>query len=199
MILATLFLLAQTAVVEPDMTAESAVDATPDTPTVAAEAPATDAKAVVPRIDRITSERATYDRKEGVIVFDENVFVDDPEYKMHADQVYVFLDGTNELKRVVALGNVALTNELVTAEKKELRVGTCAKATYSKAISKLVMYGDESAPASLSTVGKESGELTGRKITFWLDSEQVEVEKSTITIDASSANGKTDMKKVLGK
>ncbi len=175
MILATLILLAQTAVAEP----------------------APEATAI--RNVKITSERTTYDRKEGVILFDQNVFVNDPEYQMYADQLYVFLDGTNELKRIVAMGNVALTNELVTAGKKELRAGQCAKATYSKASSKLVMYGDENRVARLETVGKDTGSVTGKKITFWLDSEQVEVEgRPEVILDASRMGGKDGMKKMLG-
>ncbi len=146
----------------------------------------------VPRTVRITSDRTDYDRKEGVIMFDRNVFVDDSEYKMHADQLYVFLDGTNELKRIVAIGNVAITNET--------RVGMCAKAAYTKATSKIVMYGDgEGTLARLVDAGKRKSEVEGRKITFWIDSEQVEVEGSTVTLDAGSIGGKDGAKKLLGK
>ncbi len=177
MILVALVLLAQTAVAEP----------------------APEVNPMPIRNVKITSERTTYDRKEGVIMFDKNVFVNDPEYQMYADQLYVFLDGTNELKRIVALGNVALTNELETAGKKELRAGRCAKATYSKSSSKLVMYGDEASVAQLETVGKDTGSVSGKKITFWLDSEQVEVEgRPEVILDASRMNGKGGMKKMLG-
>lgn len=145
------------------------------------------------RTVKITSVRTDYDRREGVIMFDRNVFVDDPEYKLHADRVYVFLDGTNELKRIVAIGNVAVTNEL--------RSGTCAKATYSRANSKLVMYGDNETgtPARLEDNGKKRGELVGRKITFWTDTEQVEVEGSQITVDAGGTDGASAAKKLFGK
>lgn len=138
---------------------------------------------------KITSIRTDYDRKEGVILFDGNVFVDDPEYKMHSDQLYVFLDGTNELKRIVAIGNVAITNEL--------RSGSCAKATYSKPTGKVVMYGDgEEIYARLVDNGKKKSELLGRKITFWTDTEQVEVEGSVVKMEAGSVG---DAKKLLGK
>jgi len=148
--------------------------------------------AVSPRSVKITSERTDYDRKQGVIMFDKDVFVDDVEYQMHADQLYVFLDGTNDLKRIVAIGNVAITNDL--------RVGTCAKATYTKATSKIVMYGDGAETlAKLSDNGKRKSEVEGRKITFWIDSEQVEVEGSTITLDTGSLGGKDGAKKLLGK
>ena len=145
------------------------------------------------RLVKITSVRTDYDRREGVIMFDRNVFVDDPEYKLHADRVYVFLDGTNDMKRIVALGNVAVTNGL--------RTGSCAKATYSRANSKLVMYGDNETgmPARLEDNGEKRGELVGRKITFWTDTEQVEVEGSQITVDAGGKDGADAAKKIFGK
>ena len=148
--------------------------------------------APAPRSVKITSERTHYDRKEGVIMFDRNVCVDDVEYKMHANQLYVFLDGTNDLKRIVAIGNVAITNET--------RVGTCAKAAYTKSTSKIVMYGDgASVMARLEDNGKNRSSVEGRKITFWIDSEQVEVEGSTVTLDAGKLGGKDGAKKLLGK
>ena len=148
--------------------------------------------APAPRSVKITSERTDYDRKEGVIMFDRNVCVDDVEYKMHANQLYVFHDGTNDLKRIVAIGNVAITNET--------RVGTCAKAAYTKSTSKIVMYGDgASVMARQEDNGKNRSSVEGRKITFWIDSEQVEVEGSTVTLDAGKLGGKDGAKKLLGK
>lgn len=145
-----------------------------------------------PRTVRITSQRTDYDRKEGVIMFDREVFVDDPEYKMHADQVYVFLDGTNDLRRIVALGNVSITNEL--------RSGFCAKATYTKALSRIVMYGDgTNVVAWLKDAGKNKSEVRGRRITFWIDSEQVEIEGSEMLLDAGNVGGKNGARKILGK
>ena len=66
---------------------------------------------------KITSASTYYDRKEGVAIFSGRVHVDDEEYQLHAEKAYVFMDGTNELKRIVALGNVAMTNEWLRAAK----------------------------------------------------------------------------------
>lgn len=142
---------------------------------------------------KVTSDRATYLRKDGVLAFEGHVFVDDGEFQMHADSVSLFLEGTNELKRVVAIGNVAVTNEL--------RSGSCAKATYNKALSKVVLYGDEKKgiSAKLIDAGKRRSEVEGKKITFWIDTEQVEVEGSTVTVDAGGLGGKEGAKKFLGK
>lgn len=148
--------------------------------------------AEMPRSVRITSERTDYDRREGVIMFDRNVFVEDAEYQMHSDQLYVFLDGTNELKRIVAIGNVSITNET--------RVGSCAKAAYTRSVGKVVMYGDgKGVMARLADNGKRKSEVEGRKITFWIDSEQVEVEGSKVTLDTGDLGGKEGAKRLLGK
>ena len=185
---------AKPAVVEIELTkSEVAAPAAAEAKSEAKAEETSEAKdAPAPRSVKITSERTDYDRKEGVIMFDRNVCVDDVEYKMHANQLYVFLDGTNDLKRIVAIGNVAITNET--------RVGTCAKAAYTKSTSKIVMYGDgASVMARLEDNGKNRSSVEGRKITFWIDSEQVEVEGSTVTLDAGKLGGKDGAKKRLGK
>ena len=136
----------------------------------------------------ITSERTDYDRKQGIILFDRNVFVDDEQYQMHADQLFVFLDGTNDLKRIVAIGNVSITNENRTA--------SCSRAVFSKAASKVVMYGDDTTTAKLSDPSQRGGVVEGKQITFWLDAEQVEVVGSTVNLPGGMLKGK-DPKKLL--
>lgn len=184
------------AVAEAPAAVEAVTKATPKAETAEAQPPAKKAKKEKKpsekRSVKITSERTDYDRKDGVIMFDKNVFVDDAEYKMHADRIFVFLDGTNELKRIVAVGNVAITNDS--------RVGTCARATYSKAASKIVMHSDgTNVLARLVDNGRRKSEVEGRKITFWVDTEQVEVEGSTVTLDAGGFDGKEGAKKLLGR
>ena len=138
----------------------------------------------------ITAERTDYDRKEGVVLFDRNVFVDDAQYQMHADRLFLFLDGTNDLKRLVAIGNVAITNE----DKRAY----CARATFNKKLGRVVMYSSDEITAQLHEEGKKGSDVKGEKITFWLDSEQVEVENPVITMPGG-IGGKESMKKILGK
>ncbi len=147
----------------------------------------------LPRNVKVTSNRSTYLRKEGVLVFEGDVFVDDVEFKMHADEVTLFLGGTNDLKRIVAIGNVAVTNEL--------RSGTCAKATYNRALSRVVLYGDETKGvfARLKDNGKRKSMVEGRRITFWIDTEQVEVDGSSITVDVGKGAAKDGARRFLGK
>ena len=136
----------------------------------------------------ITSERTDYDRKEGVILFDRNVYVDDEQYQMHADRLFVFLDGTNDLKRIVAIGNVSITNDERTA--------SCSRAVFTKAASKIVMYGDDATYAKLQDPSQTGGMVEGKKITFWLDAEQVTVEGSRVNLPGGALKGK-DPKKLL--
>ena len=71
---------------------------------------------------RITSRTSDFDMKAGVVMFEGDVCVRYSEdFVMCADKLYIFLAGTNELSRVVAVGAVSITNEN--------RVGTCAMAT----------------------------------------------------------------------
>jgi len=147
-------------------------------------------KELTGRDAKITSETMSYDRKEGILFFDRKVYVDDEQYQMHADRVYVFLSGTNDVKRLVALGNVALTNEF--------RSATCDKAVYVKAASKVVLYAPEGGVATLKDESEKGGTITGNRITFWLDSEQVEVQNSDITVPGGAFKA-NDAKKLLGK
>lgn len=126
---------------------------------------------------RITSITSDFDRKQGVALFEGNVkVVYSDDYTMCSDALYAFLAGSNELSRVVAVGHVVITNET--------RIGTCAMATYRRRKSEIEMFGDGgSALARLIETGDDASELEGSRIRFWLDSEQVEVENSRITVE----------------
>jgi lipopolysaccharide transport protein LptA len=159
-------------------TADTAVS--PAAPQEAAEAAPAKKGARTGRDAVITAERTDYDHREGVILFDRNVAVDDEQYQLHADRLFLFLDGTNDLKRLVAIGNVTLTNEEKTA--------SCARAVYTKKTSKIVMYGADGAPARLYQGGKKGSTVLGERITFWLNSEQVEIDRPVITLPGGAMN-----------
>ena len=125
---------------------------------------------------KITSVRSDFDRGAGVVMFEEGVCVEySSDYVLHADRLFVFLGGSNELSRIVAIGNVAITNDT--------RVGSCAMAKVWKRSSEIEMYGDgEDKKATLSEA-QGSNSLQGSRIRFWLDSEQVDVDDSSINVD----------------
>ena len=101
--------------------------------------------------------------------------LDDQEYKLAADRAWVFLAGTNELRRIVAVGSVAVTNGL--------RHGSCDRAVYERRSGMLTMYarGAEE-PARLVDEGEKGGELLGERIAFRTGAEQVEVDRPVIKV-----------------
>ena len=127
----------------------------------------------------LTSRRADYDRQQGVVMFEDGVTLDNPEYKFASDSLFAFLSGTNELKRVVAIGNVSVADAS--------NRGTCDRAVFVRSKSRVTMYaGQDGTPARLVDTGRRGdgrNSLEGEKISFWLDSEQVEVENSRISVD----------------
>ena len=126
---------------------------------------------------RISAKRSDFDRKEGVIMFEKDATVESgKEYFMRADRLFAFFAGTNSLERIVAIGNVALTNAA--------RHGSCPMATYLRASDEIVMFGDAKESAMLTEAGKNV--VSGKRIKFWIDEEQVEVEGAQITIENKS-------------
>lgn len=152
---------------------------------------ATAEQAPVGKTARITSDSTYYDRKEGFACFRGNVFVDDGEYQLHADRAYVFMDGTNELKRIVALGNVAMTNGTKRAYG--------AKASYYHEPGMVVLYAGEGEVAKVleEVPGQDPRVVKGQKIRFWTKQEQVEVLQSEIS--ATTEGGLNGLKGMMGK
>lgn len=142
------------------------------------------ARAEPPKSARITSRTSDFDRQEGVVMFEGDVLVRySDDSTMCADRLYMFMAGSNELSRVVAVGAVSITNGT--------RVGTCAMATYRRRRSEIEMFGDgKKVQAHLAERGEEASELKGSRIKFWLDSEQVEVENSRISVDQPQKGAK---------
>lgn len=138
-------------------------------------------KSEPPKSARITSRTSDFDRQEGVVLFEGDVVVRySDDSVMCADKLYMFLAGSNELARVVAIGGVSITNGT--------RVGTCAMATYRRRKSEIEMFGDGATVlAHLAERGEEASELKGSRIKFWLDSEQVEVDDSSISVENPAA------------
>ena len=123
---------------------------------------------------QITAARARYDRKEGIAAFSGGVSVADPQYEMHADRAFVFTGETNELRRVVAFGNVAITNGT--------RRAYGSKASYYRKSGLVVLDAGDGGPAEVRDEGPNGAQvLRGRKIKFWTGSQQVEVVEAEIT------------------
>lgn len=134
------------------------------------------------RIAKITAASTYYDSKEGVAYFAGNVCVDDQEYQLHADRAYVFMDktGTNDLKRIVAIGNIALTNDTKRAYG--------GKVSYYRAEDMVVLYAPTNEHAYCEVRDEKTNppqSVKGEKIKFWIGSEQVEVHGAVIDTPVS--------------
>ena len=108
----------------------------------------------------ITSRRMEFEYKESVILFEEDVHVKDPQYELRADRVLVFLDGTNDVKQVRAMGNVEVRSED--------RRATCSQAVYTHADGKIVMTGND------AMLSKGDDKIWGKQITIWVNDERME-------------------------
>lgn len=124
----------------------------------------------------ITADRIEFDNKEGVILFDDNVLVDDAQFVMRSDRLLVFMEGTNDVQQIMAVGRVTITNEN--------RSASCDKAVYTKKDGQIVMTGS----ARLIRQGDEGGEVTGNRITFWLDDERMEVSPGRVVLPPGTFN-----------
>ena len=149
---------------------------------VVAVAAGTNAVKRVKRPAKVTSASTYYDRKEGIAVFTGKVHVDDEEYQMHADKAFLFLSGTNDLKRIVAIGNVALTNETKRAYG--------SKASYYRDTGLVILYAQTNGVAEVRDEKPDGDQIVrGRKIKFWIGAEQVEVIDAEITAPANGVEG----------
>ena len=140
---------------------------------------------------KISAASAYYDRMEGFAYFSGSVRVDDAEYQLYADRAYVFMDETNDLNRIVALGHVAMTN----GQKRAYG----DKVTYYRHPGVVVLSSTGEKAAELRDVTKDGDQVVrGAKIKFWTATKQVEVLKADI---AAPVTGKTGgvLKNVLGK
>lgn len=133
----------------------------------------------------ITSETSAFDREERIVLFDRAVkVVYADQYTLTADRVFAFLSEANELTRIVAYGNVVVTNES--------RMGSCARAVFRRDVGEIEMFGD--ANGTTAHLREADGNsVDGSRIKFWLESEQVEVVDSVLTVRTA---GKGDLKKL---
>lgn len=136
---------------------------------------------------KITSDSTFYDRKGGYAVFTGRVHVDDEQCQFHADKAFVFLSETNDLKRLVAVGNVAVTNEM--------RRAYGEKVLYYRQNGMVVLYAPPGGVAEIRDESKGEDQIVrGSKIKFWTKTEQVEVIKADITSPVSGGDRKDFMK-----
>ena len=139
---------------------------------------------------RISSDRTYYDRKGGFACFTGKVSVEDPEYQLHADRAFVYMGETNDLQRIVALGNVAITNGTKRAYG--------AKATYQRENGVVILRAGEGGAAEVREADPDGDRVVrGKTIKFWTGSQQVEVLEAEIS--APSKGSLDSVKEMLGR
>jgi len=118
----------------------------------------------------IKADKIDFDNKEGIILFDGNVLIDDAQFTMRSDRLFIFLEegeGTNDVGQIMAIGNVDIKNDL--------RHATCDKAVYTKKDAQIVMTADGDKDVFLVTQGDTAGTVKGARVVIWLDDERVQV------------------------
>lgn len=136
------------------------------------------------QVMRISSRRCDIDRDKGIAFYEGDVFVEYlPSATLSSDRLFAFFK-SNELVRVVALGNVAVTNES--------RFGACDRASFARLESEIEMYGEEGpGGAKAHLVEPGSNEVIGSRIKFWIDGEQVEVTDAELTVEKGKEGVRT--------
>ena len=126
---------------------------------------------------KVACERVDFDRGEGVVMLDGGASVDyGGEYFMNSERMFVLFDGTNRFDRIIAIGEVTLTNLT--------RSGSCTDAVFRRKSGEIEMHGGEENPAVLREGAGQ--EVRGRTIRFWTDTEQVEIDGSEITFGSGA-------------
>lgn len=119
----------------------------------------------------ITSDLMEVDYKEYVAAFDNNVHVTDPQFEMTCDRMLVFFEGTNHIKRIIAINHVVMTQPD--------RNATCDKAVYEHATGKITMTGSP-------VVNHGNDHWTGTELTVWLNDQRVMGKDTKLTISSET-------------
>lgn len=115
----------------------------------------------------ITSTRLHFDYGRSIATFEGDVVVVDPQIRIEADRMIVTFDASNSVKAVTALEHVRLFNGD--------REGNCQRAVYLVGSGEILLTG---APV----LKRERDRLSGDRITFWVDREEVLCEPGELVI-----------------
>lgn len=130
---------------------------------------------------RLAGDSAAYSRTDGIVMFSGSVNLKETDKTIKCDKAYAFLEGTNDVRRVVAIGNVRFNDAS--------RNGGCPRADYDRRKERLTLHSDLKNLAFIEELGANKWRLEGRQIKFWPKSEQVEVDNAVIYADTSSSKG----------
>lgn len=115
----------------------------------------------------IRADKLSFDYRDMVALFEDNVVVKDPELHMTADRMLVYFDNTNDVRQVRASGDVRVTSENRSAK--------CENAVYIRKEGQLILTGNVE-------LQRDRNVLKGRRIVFWINDERVEVEPGNMIL-----------------
>ena len=117
----------------------------------------------------VTSDRLEFDYDKWVSLFDGNVVVTDPEFKLTCDRLAIAFINTNDVNEVRCRGHVVMDSGDIHAQ--------CGMATYTRDNACVCLEGAFSDKITMPLVKKGPQTLTGKKIYIWLDSQRVVVDQ----------------------
>jgi lipopolysaccharide export system protein LptA len=121
----------------------------------------------------ITSDRMEFEYQRQIAVFEGHVVVVDPEVRMQSDRMTVIFSDDRDVKQATASVNV-------TIETPDIRA-TCERAVYSKVRGEIILTGN-------AVLTRERDTVSGDKITYWVETERMEVLPGTLIIVPSSGD-----------
>lgn len=125
----------------------------------------------------ITADSMDMDMKNNLLTLIGNVAVDDPENRLMADKMLVYLQDTKsgnnkkELKAIVALGNVIMARKALTEEDKKMgkREAHSGRADYDAVAGIIIMTENP-------VLYQGDNYMKGERIVLWKNSNRMKVE-----------------------
>ncbi len=131
---------------------------------------------------KITSDCSYYDYKEGIAYFSGSVSVEDNGCQLYANRAYVVTRGSNEIHRIVAAGNVVISNGT--------RCAYGAKATYYHQPGVIFLDSGGGRTAEIRDAASGGDQVVrGKRIKFWTNAKQVEVVEAELSAPAKDVFG----------
>ena len=123
---------------------------------------------------KVTADRLELDYREFRATFEGNVVVSEPGFTLRADRILVFLENTNDVKRMDAAGRVRFQKDAVTV--------TCGKASYTRDNGLMILQDDP-------VVSHGEGRIEARKMSIWIDQKRFVVEEN-VKLQSGAAGGR---------
>lgn len=117
----------------------------------------------------VTSDRLEFDYDKWVSLFDGNVVVTDPEFKLTCDRLAIAFINTNDVNEVRCRGHVVMDSDDIHAQ--------CGMATYTRENACVCLEGAFDDKLTMPIVKKGPQTLSGKKIFIWLETQRVIVDQ----------------------